>query len=175
MLSRTKCSGSIRLYNFCQRAEKTLSLIEKRLKKLKKFFVFVSFLFGCSFLFRNIQVAKLPSEKEIFVTSGDISASYVPLGFIHIKKYGLKLLWFIPLVTTDLNEGINLLLIEKAKELSADGIINVEYKYTISPATFVEQISTIGTLIPSVTIRGLAVKLEEKNKNEKMKVEKQIK
>ncbi|MCK5533493.1 hypothetical protein KAI68_00145, partial [bacterium] len=78
-------------------------------------------------------------------------------------------------VTTDLNEGINLLLIEKAKELSADGIINVEYKYTISPATFVEQISTIGTLIPSVTIRGLAVKLEEKNKNEKMKVEKQIK
>ena len=124
------------------------------MKKFFCFFVFVFFLSGCSFFFRSVQVAKLPSQEDIFVTSGDIPFSYEPIGFIRVKKYGFKLFWYITMVEVDLDEAINKLLIKKAREMGAEGIINVEYKCSVSPSTVYEQIAVIGTIIPSVTATG---------------------
>ncbi len=136
------------------------------MKKNFCFLVFVFFLSGCSFFFRSIQVAKLPSQEDIFVTSGDISVSYEPIGFIRVKKYGFKLFWYITIVGVDLDEAINKLFIKKAREMGAEGIINVEYKYSVSPSGTYEQIAVIGTIIPSVTATGLAVKLTPEKKKE---------
>ena len=134
------------------------------MKKNFCFFVFIFFLSGCSFFFRNVQVAKIPSHEGIFVASGDIPFSYEPIGFIRVKKYGFKLFWYITIVVVDLDEAINKLLIKKAREMGAEGIINVEYNYSVSPSNAYEQIAVIGTIIPSVTATGLAVKLKpEKN------------
>ncbi len=136
------------------------------MKKIFCFFVFVFFLSGCSFFFRSIQVAKLPSHEDIFVTSGDIPFSYEPIGFIRVKKYGFKLLWYVTIVGVDLDEAINKLLIKRAREMGAEGIINVEYKYEVSPSKIYEQIVIIGTIVPSVTATGLAVKLKPEKKEE---------
>ena len=136
------------------------------MKKNFCFFVLVFFLSGCSFFFRSVQVVKLPSQEDIFVTSGDISVSYEPIGFIRVKKYGFKLFWYVTIVGVDFDETINKFLMKKAREMGAEGIINVEYKYSVSPSIIYEQIAVIGTIVPSVTATGLAVKLKPEKKEE---------
>lgn len=99
------------------------------MKKLLAMCVCFSVLFvGCA----TTDVARSPKSSEIFVTSGDIDEPYTPVGFIVARRTEFKLLIFT-IFPAKLQDVLDEQLIKKAKELGADGIVNVKYNSITHP------------------------------------------
>ncbi|MDF1562323.1 MAG: hypothetical protein P1V51_04725 [Deltaproteobacteria bacterium] len=91
--------------------------------------VLVSLLAGCS----AVNVATLPSDRSgstTFLSAGDIPEAYETLGVIQVRRAGVLLFGFWDVVHTDLQYGLEQVLIPEIQALGGDGAINVRFHQT---------------------------------------------
>lgn len=84
---------------------------------------------GCS----AVNIATLPSDrsgKEIFLSAGDIPEPHETLGVIQVRRSGLLLFGFWDVVHTDIQYGLERVLIPEIEAMGGDGAINVRFHQT---------------------------------------------
>ncbi len=84
---------------------------------------------GCS----AVNVATLPSDRSgsaIFLSAGDIPETYETVGAIQVRRAGVLLFGFWDVVHTDLQYGLEQVLIPEIEAMGGDGAINVRFHQT---------------------------------------------
>ncbi|HVG62890.1 MAG TPA: hypothetical protein VNA24_30260 [Hyalangium sp.] len=111
-----------------------------------------------------INTAAVPSDRsgqDIFVSAGDIPEPYESLGIVQATRSGVLLFGFVDVVGTDIEAGLNEVLIPQVREMGGDGAINVRFRQTqYLPAQQV--MGAIFFFVPlptSVTVTAEVVKL----------------
>jgi hypothetical protein len=111
-----------------------------------------------------INTAAVPSDrsgKDIFVSAGDIPEPYESLGIVQATRSGVLLFGFVDVVGTDIQAGLQEVLIPQVREMGGDGAINVRFRQ--SQYLPVQQVlGAIFFFVPlpsSVTVTAEVVKL----------------
>lgn len=97
-------------------------------------------------------------EEPVLVMKGSPGIPFEPIGPIYARRRGLQLLWRIPAIDTDLDRVVHEVLIPMAQELGADAVTQLSVRYSDSP-NFITSIITLGTVVWTVEVDGLAVRL----------------
>ncbi len=130
--------------------------IKKRIWKIILFIILFIYT-GCT----TIDVALLPDKEDIFITAGDITQPYEPLGMIFVSKSNLRFL-YIPIRDVSLDMVLHNYFIPQVRKLGADGVIKVGFRHTSVGLTDFIYMPFGGD--ESVEIWGLAVKLKREKK-----------
>lgn len=80
-----------------------------------------------------VNTASVPSDRsgrDIFVTAGDIPEPHDSLGLVQATRSGVLLFGFADVVGTDLQAGLQEVLIPQVREMGGDGAINVRFHQT---------------------------------------------
>jgi hypothetical protein len=111
-----------------------------------------------------INTASVPSDRsgqDIFVTAGDIPEPYESLGMVQVTRSGVMLFGFVDVVGTDIQAGLNEVLIPQVREMGGDGAINVRFRQTqyLPVHQVLGAIFFFAPLPTSVTVTAEVVKL----------------
>jgi hypothetical protein len=103
---------------------------------------------GCT----QIDMTRYPDPNELFVTTGDgnIQKPYTPIGLVAVKKQGFYM-FGQAIIAADLEAAINDRMLEKAREMGGDGVIEVTLFNTGSAPIwmpiFFNDITAVGQVI----------------------------
>jgi hypothetical protein len=97
-------------------------------------------------------------EESVLVMKGSPGIPFEPIGPLYARRRGLQLLWRISVIDTDLDHVVREVLIPMAKKLEADAVTQLSVRYSDSPS-FISSILTLGTVVWTVEVDGLAVRL----------------
>ena len=111
-------------------------------------------------LINNIDKTDFDAAGSMYISMGDLPAdTYTPIGLIYARRNGYKFLGFIPFVRANLEKLLYKRLVDEARQLGADGIINVSFSYKAFP-NIPYVLITLG-YFKSVRITGMAVQLKD--------------